>query len=66
MIVAAFPVVSEAQYRGAHIPGFLGIDTGTQAPVGLYVANVVWVYPMRQRPASFNLDEVMRKLAPKD
>jgi hypothetical protein len=24
MIVTAFPLVSEAQYKGDHIPGFLG------------------------------------------
>ena len=40
-----FPVVSEAQYKGDRIPGFLGLDSGTQAPAGLYVGNVVWVYP---------------------
>jgi hypothetical protein len=45
MIVTPFPVVSEAQYKGDHIPGFLGLDSGTQAPAGLYVGNVVWVYP---------------------
>jgi hypothetical protein len=37
--------VSEAQYKGDHIPGFLGLQSGTQAPPGLYVANVVWIYP---------------------
>ena len=45
MIVTAFPLVSEAQYKGDHIPGFLGLDSGTQAPPGVYVGNVVWVYP---------------------
>jgi hypothetical protein len=45
MIVIAFPVVSDAQYKGDHIPGFLGLGSGRQAPSGLYVGNVGWVYP---------------------
>ena len=45
MILIALPVVSEAQYKGDHIPGFLGLESGSQAPPGLYVGNVVWVYP---------------------
>src|SRR3974390_1983853 len=36
---------SHAQYKGDDIPGFLGLQSGTQAPPGLYVGNVVWVYP---------------------
>jgi hypothetical protein len=35
----------QAQYKGDHIPGFLGLDSGTQAPPGLYIGNLVWVYP---------------------
>jgi hypothetical protein len=35
----------EAQYKGDHIPGFLGLSSGTQAPPGLYFGNVLWVYP---------------------
>jgi hypothetical protein len=31
------------QYKGAHIPGFLGLESGLQAPPGLYVGNVVWI-----------------------
>jgi hypothetical protein len=38
-------VCSQAQYKGDDIPGFLGLQSGTQAPPGLYVGNVVWVYP---------------------
>ena len=34
-----------AQYKGDDIPGLLGLQSGTQAPPGLYVGNVVWVYP---------------------
>jgi hypothetical protein len=36
---------SEAQYKGDHIPGFAGLEAGSQAPPGLYVGYVVWVYP---------------------
>lgn len=39
------PLHSHAQYKGDDIPGFLGLQSGTQAPPGLYVGNVVWVYP---------------------
>jgi hypothetical protein len=35
----------EAQYKGDHIPGFAGLESGTEPPPGLYVGNVVWVYP---------------------
>ena len=45
LIVTAFPLASEAQYKGDDIPGFLGLQSGTQAPPGIYVGNVVWVYP---------------------
>ena len=38
-------VSSRAQYKGDDIPGFLGMQSGTQAPPGLYVGNVLWVYP---------------------
>jgi hypothetical protein len=34
-----------AQYKGDHLPGFVGLNAGTDAPPGLYVGNVVWVYP---------------------
>lgn len=40
-----FAVSAEAQYKGDDIPGFLGLQSGTQAPPGLYAGNVVWVYP---------------------
>jgi len=45
MIVAAFPVLSEAQYKGDHIPGFIGLESGSQAPPGLCAGNLVYVYP---------------------
>ena len=35
----------QAQYKGSRIPGFLGVDSGTQAPAGLYAGNLLWVYP---------------------
>jgi hypothetical protein len=34
-----------AQYKGDDIPGFLGLQSGTQAPPGLYVGNLLWIYP---------------------
>jgi len=33
-----------AQYRGDHIPGFVGLESGTQAPPGVYVGDLVYVY----------------------
>jgi len=36
---------SEAQYKGDHIPGFIGLESGSQAPPGFYVGNLVYVYP---------------------
>jgi len=45
LIITAFPLASEAQYKGDDIPGFLGLQSGTQAPPGIYVGNMVWVYP---------------------
>jgi hypothetical protein len=38
-------IASQAQYHGDDIPGFLGLQSGTAAPPGLYIGNVVWVYP---------------------
>ena len=35
----------EAQYRGDHIAGFFGLASGTQAPPGFYVGNLLYVYP---------------------
>ncbi len=34
-----------AQYKGDHLPGFLGLDSGTQAPPGIYAGDLLWVYP---------------------
>jgi hypothetical protein len=36
---------AEAQYKGDHIPGFIGLQSGSQPPPGLYVGNLVYVYP---------------------
>ena len=33
------------QYKGDHIPGLTGLSSGTQAPPGLYIGDLVWVYP---------------------
>ncbi len=35
----------EAQYKGDHIPGLAGLESGSAPPPGLYVGNIVWVYP---------------------
>ena len=35
----------EAQYKGDHIPGLAGLESGSPPPPGLYVGNIVWVYP---------------------
>jgi len=45
LAVLLITVVSQAQYKGDDIPGLLGLQSGTQAPPGLYIGNVVWVYP---------------------
>ncbi len=34
-----------AQYKPTHVPGFTGLSNGTQAPPGLYVGDLVWIYP---------------------
>lgn len=38
-------VTSQAQYKGDHIPGFTGLQSGTQPPAGLYLGSALWVYP---------------------
>jgi len=35
---------SQAQYRGDHIPGFVGLESGTQAPPGVYLGDLVYIY----------------------
>ena len=44
-VVLLISVRSEAQYKGDHIPGIFGLQSGTQAPPGVYLGNLVWVYP---------------------
>jgi hypothetical protein len=39
------PSRSQAQYKGDDIPGFLGLENGTQPPPGLYLGSLAWVYP---------------------
>ncbi len=36
---------ASAQYKGDHIPGFAGLESGTQAPPGVYAGDILWVYP---------------------
>jgi hypothetical protein len=45
LILTVLAVPTAAQYKGDDIPGFTGLQSGTQAPPGLYLGNVVWVYP---------------------
>jgi hypothetical protein len=40
-----FCVPAYSQYKGDDIPGFLGLQSGTQAPPGLYAGNLLWIYP---------------------
>lgn len=44
-MATVFAVPTEAQYKGDDIPGFAGLESGSQAPPGLYIGNVIWVYP---------------------
>jgi len=37
-------VSSHAQYKGTHLPGLIGLQAGTQAPPGIYVGDIVFVY----------------------
>jgi hypothetical protein len=37
-------ICSEAQYKADHIPGFVGLQAGSQPPPGVYLGNLVWVY----------------------
>jgi hypothetical protein len=45
LILTVFSMPTAAQYKGDDIPGFLGLESGSQAPPGVYLGNVVWVYP---------------------
>jgi hypothetical protein len=38
-------VTASAQYKGDDIAGSLGLQSGTQAPPGIYAGNLLWVYP---------------------
>jgi len=38
-------LASQAQYRTDHIPGWVGLDSGSQAPPGIYVGNILYAYP---------------------
>jgi hypothetical protein len=45
LLLAVISIPVWAQYKGDHIPGFLGLDSGTQAPPGIYAGDLLWVYP---------------------
>jgi hypothetical protein len=38
---------------GDHISGFIGIESGLQAPPGLYVRNLVYVYTPKRKQSAF-------------
>lgn len=45
LVCLSVAAACNAQYKSDHVPGFLGLESGTEAPPGLYAANVLWVYP---------------------
>src|SRR5277367_4282154 len=45
LFVVFVGVPAFAQYKGDHLPGFLGLESGTQAPPGIYAGYLLWVYP---------------------
>ena len=45
ILIVCVAIGTEAQYHGDDIPGFAGLQSGTQAPPGLYIGGLVWVYP---------------------
>jgi hypothetical protein len=69
LAVSAIAISSETLYAQAKKPkhprhrAFLIVPA--QAIVGKWLESFK-EYPIRQKPASFNLDAVMQKLAPKD
>jgi hypothetical protein len=44
LVILLAPFRTHAQYKGDDIPGFLGLSNGTQAPPGLYLGSLAWVY----------------------
>ena len=44
-ILFVIAIGSEAQYKGSHIPGFIGLESGSQAPPGIYVGDLIFIYP---------------------
>ena len=45
LLVPSIPQLCDAQYKGDHVPGFAGLESGTQAPPGIYIGDLVWIYP---------------------
>ena len=45
LLCALIAAPASAQYKGDRLPGFVGLDGGTQAPPGIYAGNLLWVYP---------------------
>jgi hypothetical protein len=38
-------VSSQAQYKLDHVPGWVGLDSGSAPPPGVYVGNILYAYP---------------------
>jgi len=45
LLAPSIPQLCDAQYKGDHIPGLAGLESGTQAPPGIYIGDLVWIYP---------------------
>ena len=50
LLIVLICIPACAQYKGDHIHGFLGLESRTQAPAGLYAVDVLWVYPTKMFP----------------
>jgi len=45
IFIAVLPTPSHAQFKDDDIPGFAGLQSGSQAPPGIYIGSLAWVYP---------------------
>jgi hypothetical protein len=44
-LILAISSQAAAQYRPTYLPGLIGLDAGSQAPPGIYLANINYIYP---------------------
>jgi len=44
LVLLSVALCSKAQYKADHIPGFIGLQSGSQAPPGVYLGSLVYVY----------------------